>query len=141
MSLSPLQRYEKAVSTDEFTRDEQQFQAMSYLDEIYHQLINSAPQKKGFFGFLKSKPAAPTGLYMWGGVGRGKTWMMDMFYDSLTIERKMRLHFHHFMQRVHQELNKLQGESDPLEKVADIIYKEAVVICFDEFLCLTSLMR
>ena len=79
MSLSPLQRYEKAVSTDEFTRDEQQFQAMSYLDEIYHQLINSAPQKKGFFGFLKSKPVAPTGLYMWGGVGRGKTWMMDMF--------------------------------------------------------------
>jgi len=133
MSLSPLQRYEKAVSTDEFTRDEQQFQAMSYLDEIYHQLINSAPQKKGFFGFLKSKPVAPTGLYMWGGVGRGKTWMMDMFYDSLTIERKMRLHFHHFMQRVHRELNKLQGESDPLEKVADIIYKESVIICFDEF--------
>ncbi|MGP4715171.1 cell division protein ZapE [Psychrobacter sp. T6-6] len=133
MSLSPLQRYEKAVSTDEFTRDEQQFQAMSSLDEIYHQLINSAPQKKGFFGFLKSKPVVPTGLYMWGGVGRGKTWMMDMFYDSLTIERKMRLHFHHFMQRVHQELNKLQGESNPLEKVADIIYEEAVIICFDEF--------
>ena len=132
MSLSPLQRYEQAVSTDEFTRDEQQFKAMSYLDEIHHQLINSAPQKKSFFGFLKSKPTAPTGLYMWGGVGRGKTWMMDMFYDSLTIDRKMRLHFHHFMKRVHQELHKLQGESDPLEKVADIIHAEAVIICFDD---------
>lgn len=133
MSLSPLQRYEQAVSTDDFTRDEQQFQAMSYLDEIYHQLINSAEQKKGFFSFLKAKPTAPKGLYMWGGVGRGKTWMMDMFYESLTIDRKMRLHFHHFMQRVHKELHKLQGESDPLEKVADIIYEEAVIICFDEF--------
>ena len=133
MSLSPLQRYEQAISTDEFTRDEQQYQAMSYLDGLYHQLNDSVAQKKGFFSFLKSKPAAPKGLYMWGGVGRGKTWMMDMFYDSLTIERKMRQHFHHFMQRVHQELNNLQGQSDPLEKVADIIYAEAVIICFDEF--------
>ena len=133
MSLSPLQRYEQAISTDEFTRDEQQYQAMSYLDELYHQLNSSVEQKKGFFSFLKAKPVAPKGLYMWGGVGRGKTWMMDMFYDSLTIERKMRQHFHHFMQRVHQELNNLQGQSDPLEKVADIIYAEAVIICFDEF--------
>ena len=133
MSLSPLQRYEQVISTDEFTRDEQQYQAMSYLDELYHQLNNSVEQKKGFFSFLKSKPTALKGLYMWGGVGRGKTWMMDMFYDSLTIERKMRQHFHHFMQRVHQELNNLQGQSDPLEKVADIIYAEAVIICFDEF--------
>ena len=133
MSLSPLQRYEQAVSTDEFTRDEQQYQAMSYLDELHHQLTSRVEQKKGIFSFLKSKPAAPKGLYMWGGVGRGKTWMMDMFYDSLTIDRKMRLHFHHFMQRVHRELNAIQGESNPLEKVADIIYKEAVIICFDEF--------
>ena len=88
MSLSPLQRYEQAISTDEFTRDEQQYQAMSYLDGLYHQLNDSVAQKKGFFSFLKSKPAAPKGLYMWGGVGRGKTWMMDMFYDSLTIERR-----------------------------------------------------
>ena len=133
MGLSPLQRYEQAITTGDYTRDEQQYQAMSYLDELYHQLNDSAEQKKGFFSFLKSKPAAPQGLYMWGGVGRGKTWMMDMFYGSLTIDRKMRLHFHHFMQRVHHELNQIQGESDPLEKVADIIYKEAVIICFDEF--------
>ena len=59
MSLSPLQRYEQAISTGEFTRDEQQYQAMSYLDELYHQLNDSVPQKKRFFSFLKSKPAAP----------------------------------------------------------------------------------
>lgn len=103
--------------------------------------INSsiiASRKKGIFGFLKAKPTVPKGLYMWGGVGRGKTWMMDMFYDALTNDRKMRQHFHHFMQRVHRELNKLQGKSDPLEKVADIIHEEAVIICFDEFLSRTS---
>ncbi|MGB2138788.1 MAG: cell division protein ZapE [Psychrobacter sp.] len=133
MRLSPLQRYEQAISSEDFTRDEQQYIAMSYLDDLYHKLNNTVEEKKGIFGFFKSKPAAPKGLYMWGGVGRGKTWMMDMFYDSLTIERKMRQHFHHFMQRVHKELNQLQGQSDPLEKVADIIHNEAVVICFDEF--------
>lgn len=132
-NLSPLQRYEKAVTTGDFTRDEQQYQAMSYLDAIYHELDHNRQQKKGFFGFLKSQPEPPKGLYMWGGVGRGKTWMMDMFYESLTIRRKMRMHFHHFMKRVHSELNALQGQTDPLEKVADIIHKEAVVICFDEF--------
>lgn len=131
--LSPLQRYEKAVNSGDFTRDEQQFKAMSYLDGIYHELNSNQQHKKGFFGFLKSDPIPPKGLYMWGGVGRGKTWMMDMFYDALTIERKMRMHFHHFMKRVHGELNALQGQSDPLEKVADSIHKEALVICFDEF--------
>ena len=133
MRLSPLQRYEQAIVANDFTRDEQQYEAMSYLDDLCHQLNNTVQEKKGFFSFLKSKPPAPKGIYMWGGVGRGKTWMMDMFFDSLTIERKMRQHFHHFMQRVHQELNKIHGECDPLEKVADIIYNEAVVICFDEF--------
>ena len=133
MRLSPLQRYEQAIIDNDFTKDEQQYEAMSYLDDLYHQLENTVQEKKGFFSFLKSKTPAPKGLYMWGGVGRGKTWMMDMFYDSLTIERKMRQHFHHFMQRVHHELNNLQGQSDPLEKVADIIYDEAVIICFDEF--------
>ena len=133
MNLSPLQRYEQAINSDEFTRDEQQYQAMSYLDQVYQQLKDNAQEKKGFFSFLKSDPKPPKGLYMWGGVGRGKTWMMDMFYDSLTTPRKMRMHFHHFMKRVHKELNNLQGQSDPLQKVADIIHAEAIVICFDEF--------
>lgn len=132
---TPLQRYEAAIATGDFTHDEVQYQAMQYLDEVYHQLIQPKPEKKGLFGFFKSDPAptAPKGLYMWGGVGRGKTWMMDMFFESITIDRKMRMHFHHFMQRVHKELNALQGQSDPLDKVADIIHKEAILICFDEF--------
>ena len=69
MRLSPLQRYEQSINNDDFTRDEQQYQAMCYLDELYYQLNVSTQRKKGFFSFLKAKPVAPKGLYMWGGVG------------------------------------------------------------------------
>lgn len=133
MNMTPLQRYQAAIATDEFNHDPIQEKAMTYLDGVYHQLIENSKEKKGLFGFFKSQPVPPKGLYMWGGVGRGKTWMMDMFFESVPLQRKMRMHFHHFMQRVHKELNKLQGSSDPLEKVADIIHDEAVLICFDEF--------
>lgn len=133
MNMTPLQRYQAAIATDEFNHDPIQEKAMTYLDGVYHQLIENSKEKKGLFGFFKSQPVPPKGLYMWGGVGRGKTWMMDMFFESVPLQRKMRMHFHHFMLRVHKELNKLQGSSDPLEKVADIIHDEAVLICFDEF--------
>ena len=90
------------------------------------------------FGKLlgKREPTTLTpvrGLYMWGGVGRGKTWLMDLFYQSLPGERKQRLHFHRFMLRVHEELTQLQGHSDPLEIVADHFKAETDVLCFDEF--------
>jgi cell division protein ZapE len=70
---------------------------------------------------------------MWGGVGRGKTWLMDMFYQSLPGTRKQRLHFHRFMLRVHEELTALQGQSDPLDIVAERFKAETDVLCFDEF--------
>lgn len=133
-NLSPQKRYDEALATGNFSHDDVQAKAVAYLDKLHHEIMANQNENQGFFASLfKSKPTAPKGLYMWGGVGRGKTWLMDMFYDSLPIERKMRLHFHHFMKRVQSELVKLQGQSDPLQKVADIIHGEAVVICFDEF--------
>ena len=117
---TPLQRYEAALATGDFSQDDIQRQAMTYLDNVYQQLLRAETEPKGFFSFLK-RPEPIHGLYMWGGVGRGKTWMMDMFYDSLPFERKMRMHFHHFMKYVQTELVKLQGQTDPLQKVADII--------------------
>lgn len=132
MNQTPLQRYEAALATGNFSPDDIQRRAMTYLDDVYQQLLNNENNSKGFFSFLK-KQTPIKGLYMWGGVGRGKTWMMDMFYDSLPIEKKMRMHFHHFMKYVQSELTKLQGQSDPLEKVANIIDERAKVICFDEF--------
>ncbi|EIQ79794.1 hypothetical protein SF123566_8782 [Shigella flexneri 1235-66] len=75
-----------------------------------------------------------------GGLGRGKTWLMDLFYHSLPGGRKQRLHFHRFMLRVHEELTALQGQTDPLEVIADRFKTETDVLCFDEFLFLTSPM-
>ncbi|MPW63790.1 cell division protein ZapE [Moraxella catarrhalis] len=132
---TPLERYQAALATGDFSEDAIQLAAVTYMDNLYHEIIKSQDSSGGgwFSSLFKSKPVMPKGLYMWGGVGRGKTWMMDMFYESLPIKRKMRMHFHHFMQRVQRELVALQGQADPLKKVADIIHQEAVVICFDEF--------
>lgn len=132
---TPLERYQAALATGDFSEDAVQLVAVTYMDNLYHEIIKSQDSSGGgwFSSLFKSKPVMPKGLYMWGGVGRGKTWMMDMFYESLPIKRKMRMHFHHFMQRVQRELVALQGQADPLKKVADIIHQEAVVICFDEF--------
>ncbi|CAI8774985.1 cell division protein ZapE [Kosakonia quasisacchari] len=144
-SLSPTSRYLNALNEGSHQPDDVQKEAVSRLDVIYRALINrsepAAPQSGGLlatFGKLlgkrELKEAAPVrGLYMWGGVGRGKTWLMDMFYQSLPGERKQRLHFHRFMLRVHEELTSLQGQSDPLEIVADRFKSETDVLCFDEF--------
>ena len=130
--LSPIQRYEQALASGDFSEDAQQRQAMQYLEKVYQQILDNQAKQKGLFSFLK-RTEPPKGLYMWGGVGRGKTWMMDMFFESLPPQNKMRMHFHHFMQRVHAELNALQGQQDPLQKVANSIHNEAQTICFDEF--------
>ncbi|WP_017349565.1 cell division protein ZapE [Pantoea sp. A4] len=144
-SLSPLARYEQALSQGDFKPDPVQREAITRLDAIQQALIarpagNPAPAK-GLFGRLSSlmnkekntRQQPVRGLYMWGGVGRGKTWVMDMFFQSIPGERKTRLHFHRFMLRVHEELTKLQGQSDPLQTVADIFKAETDVLCFDEF--------
>jgi len=73
------------------------------------------------------------GLYFWGGVGRGKTYLMDSFFESLPFQRKLRMHFHRFMLRVHRELRRHKGQRNPLRLVADGLADEARVLCFDEF--------
>lgn len=144
-ALSPLSRYQQALDAGEYQADEVQRRAVTQLDRIYQALLQkpaaSAPAG-GLRGKLsrllgKGGDAAPQrpvqGLYMWGGVGRGKTWLMDMFFHSLPGDRKMRLHFHRFMLRVHEELTELQGRENPLEIVADGFKAETDVLCFDEF--------
>jgi len=144
-SLSPTSRYLTALKEGSHQPDDVQKEAVTRLDTIYQQLIAeqepAAQQSGGLmakFSKLLGKRDAPSrepvrGLYMWGGVGRGKTWLMDLFYHSLPGERKQRLHFHRFMLRVHEELTTLQGQSDPLEIVADRFKAQTDVLCFDEF--------
>ena len=143
-NLSPTSRYQQALDEGSHQPDSVQRDAIHRLDAIY-QALQSKPADAGPQGGLKSAlgrllgrkaPAsdAPVrGLYMWGGVGRGKTWLMDMFYQSLPGERKQRLHFHRFMLRVHEELTALQGHTDPLDIVADRFKAQTDVLCFDEF--------
>ena len=130
--LSPAQRYEQALSSGQFMPDDAQAQAVQELERVYQELLQRYKASKKAFGRFR-RQTSPKGVYMWGGVGRGKTWLMDQFYDSIPFRRKTRMHFHHFMQHVHKQLNKLSGQRNPLDLVADQIYKESVVICFDEF--------
>lgn len=142
-NLSPLFRYQQILDEGQFQPDPIQHDAVSQLDRIWQQVIqiSARPSSQGAHGVFTRlfRPAQRTrqepvrGLYMWGGVGRGKTWIMDLFYQSLPAPRKMRLHFHRFMLRVHEELAALQGQSDPLEKVADSFKRDTDILCFDEF--------
>ena len=143
-SLSPSSRYQQALSEGSHQPDDVQREAVNRLDTIYQELtakpadvVQSGGLKAAIGRLLgKKEPqvnAPVRGLYMWGGVGRGKTWLMDMFYQSLPGTRKQRLHFHRFMLRVHEELTALQGQSDPLDIVAERFKAETDVLCFDEF--------
>ena len=132
IATSPLEKYAQAIESGQFMPDEAQAQAVQELDRVWKELFTRYKSTKTAFRRFR-RQTSPKGVYMWGGVGRGKTWLMDQFYDSIPFRRKTRLHFHHFMQQVHKELNKLSGQRNPLELVADQIYKNAVVICFDEF--------
>lgn len=139
-NLSPLARYERDLLRDDFRRDPSQAQAVQHLQNLYDALVlrEQANTSAGFGGIFKKifsaqEPVVIRGLYFWGGVGRGKTYLMDNFFDSLPFSQKMRMHFHRFMRRVHSELKQLDGQKNPLQKAADIIAAEAKVICFDEF--------
>ncbi len=139
--LSPQARYERDLTRPDFRRDAAQAEAVAHLQRLYEQLLAAwqESQRETLWGglvrrFIGDKVSEPIlGLYFWGGVGRGKTYLMDSFYESLPFPNKMRSHFHRFMRRVHTELKKLDGQKNPLQKVADIIAAEARVICFDEF--------
>ncbi|OLQ92733.1 cell division protein ZapE [Vibrio ponticus] len=138
--MTPLQRYKSDIELHNFQQDSAQLQAVEALDNLYHQFIayqqtpvEVLPKWKSWFGKKDVLPQAPQGLYFWGGVGRGKTYLMDTFFDALPSDKKMRVHFHRFMLRVHDELNALGDKSDPLNVVADKFKQEAEIICFDEF--------
>jgi cell division protein ZapE len=128
-----LARYEELVSAGELRPDAEQRAAAQRLNRLQQEL--EAPQAGGLLGMLfGKKPAAPRGLYLWGGVGRGKSMLMDLFHDSLAIPDKRRVHFHAFMQEVHARLREARkSESgDPIPPVAAAIAEGLRVLAFDE---------
>lgn len=138
--MGPLQRYQLDLESGAITADAAQRALVGQLQNLYGRVAQAEMVGSGPLGRLKrwlfksEQVAGPIqGLYIWGGVGRGKTYLMDMFFESLPGELKMRTHFHRFMQRVHRDLALLQGQKNPLEHVAEQIALESRVLCFDEF--------
>jgi cell division protein ZapE len=141
IKLSPLEKYQQDLTRDDFQYDAAQEHAVKQLQRLFDDLKFKPAQVSGFKKVLNrwkkiyKKPEVKPikGLYFWGGVGRGKTYLVDTFYDCLPFENKTRVHFHRFMHRVHQELKGLVGQSDPLKIIAKRFSQETRIICFDEF--------
>lgn len=136
--MTPWERYQQDLQRPDFMKDAAQEDAVRRLQALYEQLVEAESRRtKALSRFRlkvrKGREEPIKGLYFWGGVGRGKTYLMDTFYEALPFERKMRVHFHRFMQRVHNELKTLKGQKNPLELVAARFAQETRVICFDEF--------
>lgn len=135
---TPWARYQADLARADFHFDAAQENAVKHLQRLYEALEQPLGRRRRLKNRLRQvfqnqiEPSTK-GLYFWGGVGRGKTYLVDTFYNALTFKEKWRVHFHHFMQRVHQELEKRKGQADPLEDIAQQFAKEARIICFDEF--------
>ncbi len=128
-----IDAYERLLAARHFTADAAQRAAAERLQRLYVSLLSFKVGRRSTLRRVFSPPEVPRGVYFWGGVGRGKSFLMDCFYDAVPYRRKRRIHFHAFMHGVHRQLNELKGGSDPLLRVADRIATEVRLLCFDEF--------
>jgi cell division protein ZapE len=115
-----------------FTLDASQQRAVEHFERLYEDLIGLERLEASLIRLLARKRVV-RGLYLWGGVGRGKSFLMDSFYACAPVERKQRIHFHRFMQEVHRELHRHQGHADPLGIIAREWARHARLLCLDEF--------
>lgn len=141
--MSLTEHYRTALKQPDMVHDVMQEQAISRLEALNHRLINN--NKNPVLNFLQrysplrlfsqNEQVQPAqGLYLWGGVGRGKSWLMNLFYEELPIKEKHRIHFHHFMLDIHEELSALNKQKNPLQHIAKQLAKTYKVICIDEFI-------
>lgn len=125
--------YQQALDERGYTADEAQLRAIASLQRCADEWSVYKQRRSNGIKKLFVKPAIPRGVYMFGGVGRGKSFLMDCFFQAVPIERKTRLHFHEFMREVHRELRELQGTVNPLDELGKRMAKRFKLICFDEF--------
>jgi cell division protein ZapE len=130
--MKPSDYYAQDVAQGIVQEDPTQEQVLIDLDRIYNALHHAPVKTSWFKKILPAKTSPPKGLYIWGSVGRGKTYLMDIFCQSLDVP-KLRQHFYEFMANVHAELKMQQGHAEPLKLVAAKIAKRAKVLCLDEF--------
>jgi len=130
----PVRRlYEATLAERGYQPDPAQLHAVAALERCENEWIDYKARRNGTLARLISRPPIPRGVYMYGGVGRGKSFLMDCFYNAVPLRRKTRLHFHEFMREVHRELADLQGTVNPLDELGRRIAKRYKLICFDEF--------
>nr|WP_093144009.1 cell division protein ZapE [Pseudoxanthomonas sp. GM95] len=132
--MLPSQRYAQGVAEGKWSDDRAQHAALAELDRIHAALCDD--DQDGFLDRLSAfwkKPQPVKGLYFWGGVGRGKTFLVDLFYDGLPVKQKRRTHFHRFMRDIHEQLREHAGQSDPLARIAQEWKDSLRVLVLDEF--------
>lgn len=125
--------YEAELATRGYVSDPAQLRAIDALERCAAEWAAFKSRRSNAFKKLVNRPEIPRGVYMYGGVGRGKSFLMDCFFGAVPLKRKVRLHFHEFMREVHLELHGLQGTANPLDELAKRIAKRYRLICFDEF--------
>jgi len=130
--ISPKSWYQDIKTLPGFVKDTAQDTTIAELDILWHQLVDFKSKRNNFLGRNLLSPEIPKGLYLWGGVGRGKTFLMDAFYACLPYRRKRRIHFHNFMAEVHQEMKLLADTKDPLIALAEKIAQSTRLLCLDE---------
>jgi len=136
---TPQTLYRQALEGGTLEPDPGQAAVVERLDDLHHRLLRRPPASPPLLRRLvrRSRHTPPEkGLYVWGGVGRGKTWLVDLFYNQLPLRAKRRTHFHRFMRDIHERLTGLKGEPDPLRKVAARIAGDTRLLCLDEFVVL-----
>jgi cell division protein ZapE len=131
--MNVTEYYEHELQTRGYQSDAAQLAAVERLQRCYDEWVAYKARRSNAFKKLIVHPELPRGVYMWGGVGRGKSFLMDSFFAVVPVQRKTRLHFHEFMREVHRELEELKGTADPLDELGRRIAKRYRLICFDEF--------
>jgi cell division protein ZapE len=131
--MSVLAVYEKELAERGYASDPAQLRGVAALERCATDWSHYKEQRSNAIKKLINRPAIPRGVYMYGGVGRGKSFLMDCFFQAVPVVRKTRLHFHEFMREVHRELAELKGTPDPLDTLGARMAKRYRLICFDEF--------
>ncbi len=131
--MTVLAAYQSLLNARGYIADAAQLAAVAQLERLRIDLIAHAAQRQTVLSKLFSKPLPVRGTWLWGGVGRGKSFLMDCFYDTVPLVNKTRIHFHEFMRSIHRELEKLKGTENPLDCVAKDIAQKYRLLCFDEF--------
>jgi len=128
MSIRDTFSSQKNIEPDQYQRN-----IVDYLDNFQKEIINEKKSMHKIISLFRDSQSNLKGIYLWGNVGRGKTFLMDLFYDTLSIEGKNRRHFHRLMEEVHDGISRFKDHPDPINKVAELMSKKYSVLCIDEF--------